>query len=336
MSFLPDFSHIFVEREALEYPQAKSIIARFSKANVIQVKNYKEVFNRSNQDWRLQKNSQKLILAVKKSPFLYPGSDVVQNPGVKNFFYNSLVKNCLYDCHYCYLQGMFPSPHLVVYVNLEDYFLATEEALKNLKEIYLSISYDTDLLAIENIVNYCGRWIEFASQNKDITVELRTKSSNYSAIKKYRSISNFILAWTLSPEEIQVKYETKTPSLKARLKAALQAIEDGWPVRLCFDPVIACADWKNIYANFLESVFAVLPGHAIHDTTLGPFRMNSTYFRRAADLRLDSDLIHQPFSTEQKIVSYSEATRAEINGFMSAQINKYLPAAKSVNSYCLQ
>lgn len=28
--------------------------------------------------------------------------------------------NCIFDCEYCYLKGMYPSGNLVVFVNLED------------------------------------------------------------------------------------------------------------------------------------------------------------------------------------------------------------------------
>mgnify|MGYP006970641936 FL=1 len=28
--------------------------------------------------------------------------------------------NCIYDCSYCYLKGMYPSGHMVLFVNIED------------------------------------------------------------------------------------------------------------------------------------------------------------------------------------------------------------------------
>lgn len=37
--------------------------------------------------------------------------------------------NCIFDCEYCYLKGMYPSGNLVVFVNLEDIFAELESLL---------------------------------------------------------------------------------------------------------------------------------------------------------------------------------------------------------------
>ena len=37
--------------------------------------------------------------------------------------------NCVFDCEYCYLQGMYPSGHIVVFVNLEDTFAELDRIL---------------------------------------------------------------------------------------------------------------------------------------------------------------------------------------------------------------
>ena len=45
----------------------------------IQIDHYKDIFNRSGQDFQTQKLSMNIILAKKIKPFLYPASDMVQN-----------------------------------------------------------------------------------------------------------------------------------------------------------------------------------------------------------------------------------------------------------------
>jgi len=51
---------------------------------------------------------------------------------------------------------------------------------------------------------------------------LRTKSSNISELKKLQVVANVFIAFTLSPEEIQKKYEKKTASLGQRVKAIVK------------------------------------------------------------------------------------------------------------------
>ena len=38
--------------------------------------------------------------------------------------------NCIYDCKYCFLQGMFNSANYLVFVNYQDFFFAINEIIK--------------------------------------------------------------------------------------------------------------------------------------------------------------------------------------------------------------
>ena len=72
--------------------------------------------------------------------------------------------NCIYQCEYCYLEGMYSSAYIVVFVNLEDFF-SEVKALSKDENMYLCISYDTDILALENLLGYGKAWIEFLQDN---------------------------------------------------------------------------------------------------------------------------------------------------------------------------
>lgn len=136
------------------------MLAQFPQAEVIDIDHYKDVFCRSRQDYVRQHAAQNLILAAKHGELLYPGAPVCQNFGNEHFYYTSCVMNCVFDCEYCYLKGMYPSANLVVFVNLEDIFAEVEKRL-DAHPVYLCVSYDTDLLALEHLTGYAARWIEF-------------------------------------------------------------------------------------------------------------------------------------------------------------------------------
>ena len=103
---------------------------------------------------------------MKDEPFLYKGPDICENFGNRHFYYASTILNCIYDCHYCYLQGMYQSANIVIFVNIEDFFEAVDRELSFLGSMYLCTSYDTDLLALEGILPYSRKWIEFAGRRK--------------------------------------------------------------------------------------------------------------------------------------------------------------------------
>lgn len=329
------FSHIYVEKNALKYPAAQAILARFPDAVQIPIRRYMEVFSSHRQEFALQKHSQKLILAVKEEPFLYPGAPVCQNFGNEHFYYTSSLMNCLYDCEYCYLQGMYPSANLVLFVNLPDIF---EELLKLLAKhpVYLCISYDTDLLALEGLTGYVKEWIGFTRSHPDLTVECRTKSAGFSLIAEEDIPERFILAWTLSPDEIIQKYEHGTPSLAARLNSICEALAAGCRIRLCFDPVLHVPDWERRYSGLFDTVFeklASLPVDPIAngqlaDVSIGTFRISKEYLGQMRKKRPMSAVVQYPFRTEKGVCSYGEEIDARLMDFVKERISRYFPEDK--------
>jgi len=306
-NYLPNFSHIYLEERARDYPMTKLIIDKYKSANVVEINHYKDFFNRQNQDFQLQKSSMKLIIAKKTSPFLYPASEMIQEYQSPNVFYNTPILNCIYNCDYCFLQGMYPSGNLVVFVNEQDYFDSVKKQLKNLDDpsqpMILSISYNTDIMATENIIPLTSRWIEFVDTLKNIKIEIRTKSALFRSLSNIQPSKNVILSWSLSPNLVCKKYERTAPSLKKRLKAMKLAIEMGWAVRLCIDPILYIEDWETIYGEFISNIFNEINHTKLIDVTLGVFRMNKDYYNRVRRRETKSDLFYEKYSIENNLVT---------------------------------
>lgn len=132
------FSHVYVEKGVAEHPRTKQILEKLNNTTVIEIEHYKDVFCRKKQSISAQSNAKALILAENTSGCIYEGAPVCQSFGNENFYYCSCMMNCIFDCEYCYLKGMYPSGNLVVFVNLEDIF-AELEALLAQKSIYLCV-----------------------------------------------------------------------------------------------------------------------------------------------------------------------------------------------------
>ncbi len=328
MSFLPLFSHIYIESSAYDYPITEKVLARFPKATRISIQNYKEVFNRPRQRWDHQKNALKLILAVRDEHFLYPGSSFVPNFEHSRFYYTTPVLNCLYGCEYCYLQGMFPSANLVTFVNSQDFISAANQQLSGSDPAYLCISYDTDLLALEDLFGYCAEWIEYARLNSHVTLEIRTKSSNIQALQQLTPPPNTILAWTLSPDEVIQRYEHRTPKLTARLASIAKAQERGWNVRLCFDPILRVDDWQQLYSELIHQTFSIVDPHSIYDVSLGVFRIPSGYLRAMQHNNPTSKLVHYPYNVRNNSASYPPSEHQEMIEAVSSDLLQYLPQEK--------
>lgn len=322
--FNQHFSHIYVEKDILDNKRVLKILSHYKNSNIIEINHYKDVFSRSNQDFVLQKQSPKLILAQKKDNLIYKGADVCEDFGNKNFYYTSIIMNCIYDCEYCYLQGMYTSANIVVFVNMEDYFAEVEEILKH-DDVYLCISYDTDILSLEGLLGYTRLWIDFAKFHKNLKIEIRTKSANFSSIEDITPSDNVILAWTLSPDEVIKEYENKTPKLSERINSIKSAINKGWKIRLCFDPILYIPHWEMRYKNLIEEVFNEINSNCIQDVSLGVFRVSKDYLKKMRKQRQDSLVLNYPYETEGGISSYSKDLRDKMLKYVYTLVKQYIP-----------
>jgi spore photoproduct lyase len=323
----PPFSHIYIERDITDHPNTIKILSHFPKSRQVLIKHYKDIFCRSRQNYSLQKQSQNLILAKKRSPFIYQGSPLCQNFGNPNFYYANMAINCVFHCEYCYLQGMYPSANIVVFVNLEDIFDVVRMLLKNCP-VYLCISYDTDLLALEKFLGFSEKWFEFAGFYPHLTVELRTKSANWSSLEKFTPQENIILAWTLSCDRVWEKYEHGTPSPMQRLNCIEKALAKGFQVRICFDPIIYIKDWEKQYRELIETVFLKLPADKIKDVSMGSFRIPCGYLKNMRKNKPYSSIINYPFRAANDVYTYPSDLSDKMNSYIHGLLKKYIPEEK--------
>lgn len=327
----PFFSHIYVEKAIGDHPRTKQILERFPSARIIFIDHYKDVFCRKGQDFISQQKAQNLILGAKQGNLIYKGAPVCQSFGNEYFYYTSCIMNCVYDCEYCYLKGMYPSGNMVVFVNLEDIF---DEVRAHLKDhpMYLCISYDTDMLAMEQMTGYTAEWISFAQTLTDsknpLKLEIRTKSADSLFWQKHSPIPGIIYAITLSPQAIIDAYEHRTPSLSQRLASARQAIQRGFSVRLCFDPMIYCRDWEQHYGEMLRQVFAGLAMEKIEDVSVGTFRVSQDYLKKMRKNQPDSAVVQFPYQNDGGVYHYSQELTERMEGFLTDRLKEKIPEEK--------
>ena len=331
-NLLPNFSHIYIEKGASGYPLTKLALEKFPKSTILWIEHYKDIFNRIGQDFQSQKLSMKLILAKKTDPLLYPASDMIQEYNTPNVYYITPVLNCLYNCDYCFLQGMYNSGNIVVFVNEDDLKNAIDnkllDPLDSSKPTVVSISYNTDLLAMENIFPLTRNWITYIKNKPNLIIEIRTKSALFSAIQDIKPVKNIILSWTLSPATICNKYEKTAPPLKSRVKNIKKALDLGWSVRLCFDPILLVDNWYEDYSKFLITIFNEIKGEKIRDITFGVFRMNKDYFNRIRKRDPNSNIYYADYALENNTVLVDKKKREEALDLLKQVASEFISVDK--------
>ena len=331
----PPFSHIYIEEALLGGEEAEAILRKFPKAKCIPIRHYKDLFNRRKQNRALQEKSRKIILAKKEGQRIYPGAPVCQSFSESAFYYASLLMNCPFHCEYCYLQGMYPSANLVLFLNVEDYFSDCQRLIKEKGGLYLCISYDTDLLALEEFYPFVERFARFLEKEPNLRIEVRTKAGGESLFRRLLKIQlsedakkRLIFAFTLSPEKIVSEAEHGTAGLKGRLKAIKMAVEEGFTLRLCFDPMLYHADWERLYTKLLETVFREIPMEKLYDVSVGSFRISESYLKSMTKACGTSPYTSFPYENTDGYYHYPKELLLKMEGFLEQKLLEKLPKEK--------
>lgn len=295
---------IYVEEGIEEFSKSREVISRFPKATVIPCKHYKEIFNPSAQSFRLQKKRPALILARQTGKLVHPIPPTYGVGGKHNFYFSHLL-NCLYDCRYCFLQGMYPSAHYLMFVNFDDFKQEiTKVANSSTDPSWFFSGYDCDSLALESVTGFAGHFLPFFSTLPNAWLELRTKSVNTQVLQKLDPLSRTVVAFSFTPDEVSTQVEHGVPSVKSRIQAMHRLAGLGWKLGLRIDPLLDCKDFEKRYCQLFKDIFAEVPEHAIHSISVGAFRMPSSFYKKIEKQYQDEPFFAGNFATQKKYISY--------------------------------
>lgn len=318
------FSHIYVEKSISKNATTTRILKSFPAATIIWIDNYRDVFGRGKQSYNAQHKSCSLILARKEGNLIYKGAAVCQDFGNENFYYASPAIGCPYNCEYCYLKGMYASGNIVMFVNTEDFFAETDKLLSK-HPAYICISYDTDLCAFEAVTGFVHEWSAFASTRRDLSIEIRTKCASLDFDSLPGPFPNVIYAFTISPRSIITRFEHQTPSLEERVSCIKRGLSKGYRIRLCFDPMIYCRDWKHEYSDMIDFLSKEISFKDISDVSIGSFRISGEYLRAMKKAMPTSEVVQFLFVKENNVCHYDDKLESEMQDFLFNKLKAFVP-----------
>jgi spore photoproduct lyase len=317
---------IYVEEEILGHPRTLQIQARFPDAEVVPCSRYGEIFNRRAQNFRLQKRRPSLILARKHRNFVHEAPEGFGIEGAKSFVFSHM-HNCIYDCRYCFLQGMYRSAHYVVFINYEEFQWAIEERLRAVAggPVWFFSGYECDSLALEPVTRFAASFVPFFARFPQAFLELRTKSTQIKSLLETEAPPNVVVAFSFTPEEVQTSVEHLTPSVDRRIRAMAKLQERGWRLGLRFDPLIYAEGYREQYRRLYASVFGAVRVESLHSVSLGPFHLPEELFRNMARLYPESPLFAALVDEESGQVGYPRELEAEMVEFCREELLRHIP-----------
>ena len=318
---------VYVEREVADHPRTRQVLARIKPQQILPCDRYGEIFNRHNQNFRLQKARPALILAAKHGRRLLPVPATYGLSSGASYYFSHML-NCLYDCRYCFLQGMFRSAHYVLFVNFEDFITDIRaRSAGSDSPCWLFSGYDCDSLALEPLTRFAQTFIPACAELPNVWLELRTKSTQIRPLLSLAPVPRCVCAFSLSPSAVVAGFEHRTPSLAARLAAIRRLQKHGWPIGLRFDPLLPVADFEAVHGAFFDEVFASLDGRNLHSVTVGALRLPHAQARTMAQLYPDASLFALGQREHQGLATFGHDATAMID-WCSERIARHVDAAR--------
>lgn len=317
---------IYVERAVADSPGARRILDRFPRATRVDCDRYGEIFNGNRQNFRLQKRRPALILAEKIGEPVLPVPDGYGVGAARNYYFSPML-NCLYDCRYCFLQGMFRSANYVVFVNDGHFHSAIERTAVEAdgESVFFFSGYDCDSLALEPLTGFVEAILPLFERLPEAGLELRTKSLQLRPLIDRDPLPNVVAAYSLTPEAVSRRFEHGVPPLEKRIEAMVRLQRQGWPIGLRFDPLILHEGFEANYRDLLDRVFAVLDAGRLHSVSLGPFRLPRQVFRRMTRLYPEEPLFADSLTETEPLVSYAPDVEQQLLDFCESELLRRIP-----------
>jgi spore photoproduct lyase len=290
------FEVIFIEEHLKTHSKVTEILKRYPDSEVKYINKIEDVFQRVKKPYLQKRTNLNLFLGEKKGQLVKIAPPAYGLSGEPHYYFVHAY-NCIYECNYCYLQGYFHSPDIVLYLNHEEIgeeIKKTAASHSNTKVWFHAGEY-SDSLALTTLSGELAFYFKLFTNISNAYLELRTKSVNIKELLKEKPLPNIITSFSLSPENRCKTNDLKTPSLKARLEAIASLHTAGFPIGLHFDPIIYEDDLLENYQTLCDQVLEVLPAESIRYISLGVVRFTKDVYHLVQKNYPDSDLLAQEF-----------------------------------------
>lgn len=270
------FKKIFIENEFKDHPRIQSILDRFSTSEVCWIEDYAQIWGKVKKPYLQKRDNLNLFIARKKGQLVKEAPDAYGVAGEKHFYYIHAY-NCIYECEYCYLQGYFNTPDIVIFLNHDE---IRQEMQKILNEnpnqnVWFHAGEFSDSLALSHITDEHSPYWSFFSDNPRAKLELRTKSVNIKPLLNLEPINNAIISFSLSSVSASKDIDFKTPSFKARLSAIEKLQKYGYRIALHFDPIVYSENVIEEYQEVIKKIHESLDVSKIAYLSIGVVRFTS-------------------------------------------------------------
>jgi spore photoproduct lyase len=290
------FNKVFVEKDQKDLAYTQGILSRLpGKFELVEIDNLDDYWGRSKKPYLQKREKLNLYIGqkkgelVKEAPFAY-------GYGKEKHFYFIHAYNCIYECDYCYLQGYFQTPDLVLFTNHDAIINSMQEITNKYPDCWFHAGEYSDSLALSHITREWDKYFDFFKRNPNAKLEIRTKSVNVKVLLEQNPLPNVIISFTLGSEAHTKNHDLKTPPLKTRLKAMQKLDQKGFELGIHLDPLVYTPNFESDYQHMLQELTKHIDVTRLHYVSIGVVRFTKDVHKEVQQNYSDSMIFATPMN----------------------------------------
>lgn len=295
------------------------------------IRSFNENYKKSEQtgttplDYRSGKNH--LFISDKKGQSLDTCATIKKDYVCCNVKVLKSVKNCPYDCSYCFLQYYLNDGETSVTADIDGLLEEVEERLKQQPWRFFRIgTWELgDSLALEEAVGQAQQLIPRFAKLNNVVLELKTKSDCVQSILNLDHQGKTVVSWSLNTDYIIKNEEHRTASLANRLKAIRLTSEAGYLIGLHFDPMIWYENWELDYTKLIEALALHLNPKMIAWISIGSLRFNPEMKQKITMNFPNQKLVFKEMVTgDDRKMRYPKPIRKQMYSHLYKELTQYI------------
>lgn len=220
------------------------------------------------------------------------------------------VINCGFDCSYCTIQSFYKDGRILFEENLK-------EKLENLeldpnKRYHIGTGQSSDSLMWGNKGDTLKVLFQFAENNPNVILELKTKSDNINYLLENRIPKNVITTWSLNPQIVIDNEEHLTAPLSKRLESAKKIAAKGSLVGFHFHPMVYFKDWEREYSNIANKIVEDFNPKNVALISIGTLTFIKPVIKKIREREFKSKILQMPLEDAEGKFSYPYDIKKEM------------------------
>ena len=214
------------------------------------------------------------------------------------------VDNCGYGCSYCSIQSFFDGKQ----ISFDKGFAAKLKGLEldAEKTYHIGTGQSSDSLMWGNSHGVLDALIDFARNNPNVTLELKTKSANVNHLLRMDAPKNILCTWSLNTPTLIQYEEHGTATLDKRLNAARKVADAGFLVGFHFHPIVHYDHWQQDYELVVEQLCSLFEPEEVAMVSMGTLTYIKSVIREIRKRAIPTQILKMPMVDSDGKQSYPD------------------------------